>query len=321
MKLLAGTCYDPTGGAVVSAATSSLLAMTALDTTNLRLTFTVPSNGSVMIRMRTTIFGATTVPQILLGVLDHSNSDVVKARVAPLVPGNSQSSATGLTPYSALMIVTGLTAGTSLVYDAAYGVEVVVAATAIQYGGPDNTTVADAAGGFAYEIWDTPGLLASAVYDPSSVATKSTASLVAMTAIDTTNLRVSFVAPSSGIVLVRLRGTITNTSGSTLSPLWGVLDGATVRLRVRGAGARNVQGSAGTAATDQFAYEATGLVTGLTPGTTYTWDAAYGVEGAGTTSAIKMGGPNNTTTNDAWGQFAFDVWNVDDLPRAIGSVS
>ncbi len=57
MALLASVNYDP--ATAVSAATSALLAMTALDTTNLRLTFTTPSNGFVLVRMRCVVVGAT----------------------------------------------------------------------------------------------------------------------------------------------------------------------------------------------------------------------------------------------------------------------
>jgi hypothetical protein len=56
----------------VSAATTSTLAMTALDTTNLRLTFGVPVTGKVLVRLQGTLHGATTYPQILLGVLEGS---------------------------------------------------------------------------------------------------------------------------------------------------------------------------------------------------------------------------------------------------------
>lgn len=317
MKLLAGTHYDP--AAAVSKATSSLLAMTALDTTNLRLTFTVPSNGSVLIRTRHTWTGATTMPQLLFGALDHTNADAVKVRQAPLygkVPSNAAAAQMG----TCSIIVTGLTPGASLTYDAAYGVEVVIASTNIKYGGPNNTTGNDAWGGFSYEIWDTPGLLGAAHYDPSSAAVSSSVAVAAaMTALDTTNLRLTFTAPSSGNVYVRLRGVVSGTTTATLTNYWGVLDGATVRFRSRGIGGQN--GASGTAATDQLVTEASGLVTGLTPGTSYTWDAAFAAEGTAGGAVIKYGGPDNTTTDDAWGGFAFDVWNVDSLPRAIGSVT
>ena len=74
MALLAGTLYDPTTS--VNKVTTAALAMTALDTTNLRLTFTAPANGAVLVRLVGTLHGATTFPQILLGVLDGSTVKV-----------------------------------------------------------------------------------------------------------------------------------------------------------------------------------------------------------------------------------------------------
>lgn len=316
MKLLAGTFYDPAGA--VTKATTSLLAMTALDTTNLRLAFTVPSNGSVLVRIRANVTGGSSQPVILLGVLDHTNSDVVKARVAPIT-GKGGASASEENMHSASMIITGLTPGASLTYDAAYGVEVTAASSAIKYGGADDTSQATTGGGISFEIWDTPGLLASAHYDPGTAATASAASLLAMTALDTTNLRLTFTAPSSGNVYVHLRGLITGTTVAAQATLWGVLDGSTVRFRQRGVGGLN--NTSTISANDQSCCDATGLVTGLTPGTSYTWDAAYTVDFAQTSAVVAYGGPNNTTTNDAWGGFSFDIWNVDSLPRAIGSIA
>ncbi len=314
MKLLAGTNYDPTGA--VTKATSSLLAMTALDTTNLRLTFTVPSNGSVLVRMRGVTTAGSSSPQILFGILDHTNSDVVKARAAPL-SGRGSGSAAAQVGLSSSFVVTGLTPGASLTYDAAYGVEVVVTSSALKYGGPNDTTTNNSWGGFTFEIWDTPGLLGACHYDPGTAATASVASLLAMTALDTTNLRLTFTAPSSGNVYVHLRGVVGQTAGGTPATQWGVLDGATVRFRQKGVG-----GFGGTAATTDFTtLDAAGLVTGLTPGTSYTWDAAYAVDVVQASGVVEYGGPDNATTNDAWGGFAFDIWNVDSLPRAIGSVT
>lgn len=300
MALLAGLNYDP--GAAVSKATSSLLAMTAFDTTNARLTFTAPANGSVLVRIRCTLLGATTFPTILLGVLQSST---VIARQAPMgaLPGTAVAS-TNVTQ-EALFVVTGLTGGNSYTWDAAYGVEIVLASTNIKYGGPNDATGADAWGGLQFEIWETPGLLGAKMYDPGTAVSKSTASLLAMTAMDTTNLRITFTAPASGEVLVRLRGPV---HGASTFPqiLFGVLDGATVRARTAPLG-----GLKNTAvATAQLALESEAVVTGLTPGNSYTWDAAYAVQVAVASTGIKYGGPDDSTTDNAWGGFAFEIWAV-----------
>lgn len=150
MGLLAGTLYDP--AAAVTKSTAALLAMTAMDTTNLRLTFTAPANGAVLVRLVGTLHGATTFPQILLGVMDGAT---VKGRVAPQAVMGGTALATTMVNVEALFPVTGLTPSTSYTWDAAYGVETLVAATGIKYGGPNDATANNAFGGFVYEIWNT----------------------------------------------------------------------------------------------------------------------------------------------------------------------
>jgi len=149
MAMLTGKLYDP--AVAVTKATTALLAMTALDTVNLRNVFTVPANGRCMVRMAGVIHGATTSPQTLFGVLEGTT---VRGRIAPAVVA-SNLAATSLYAAEALFVVTGLVAGASLTWDAAYGVETIVAATGIKYGGPnDAATANNAFGGFAFEIWD-----------------------------------------------------------------------------------------------------------------------------------------------------------------------
>lgn len=297
MPLLAGTVYDPAGA--VSKATTSLLAMTAIDTTNLRLTFTVPPSGSVLVRLRGTTVGATTFPRILLGVLEGAT---VKLRLSPM--GKSPTNlATTLMQQEAVGIVSGLTPGASLTWDAAYGVEIVLASTNLKYGGPNDTTGADAFGGFVFEVWDTQSLLASQTYDPAAAATLVATSLLAMTAIDTTNLRNTIITPPSGRIMWHVR---TQTHGSTTfgQILLGVLEGASVVGRVA-----PIMGNPQTnVATSCNACEASGVITGLTPGSSHTYDAAYAVQIVSGAGGIKHGGPNNTTTNDAFGATCFEIW-------------
>lgn len=298
MALLAGALYDP--AVAVSKVTSGLLAMTALDTTNLRVTFTVPANGSVLVRLRGTIHGATTFPQIMLGVLETAT---LRGRQAPVGALKTTAVATAQLSQEALYTVTGLTPGASLTWDAAYAVQVVLASTGIKYGGPDNTTTDDAFGGFAFEVWEAPNLLGSKLYDPAAAVSKATSSRIAMTAVDTTNLRLTFTVPASGKVSVRLRCVL---EGATTFPgiLLGVMDGATVKGRQSPVG-----GILGTAlATTRVPQEASFLVTGLTPASSVTWDAAYGVEILLASTNIKYGGPNDAAGADAWGGFLFEVW-------------
>lgn len=148
MPLLAGTFYDP--AVAVTLATTGDLAMTAMDTTNLRLSFTVPTGGIVQVRISCTVHGATTFPAILLGVLEGST---VRGRMAPIGGLKATAVATTMVTQEAVFLVTGLTPGATPNWDAAYGVETGVAATGIKYGGPNNTTTNNAFGGIAFEIW------------------------------------------------------------------------------------------------------------------------------------------------------------------------
>lgn len=148
MNLLGAALYDP--AVAVSKATSALLAMTAVDTTNLRLAITVPAHGLVRFRMRCIATGATTVPVVLLGVM---NGATVIGRVAPAAENATANVATQNFLLDAEFTVSGLAAGAMNV-DAAYAVQVVVAATNIKYGGPNTNAGANAWGAFVFEAWD-----------------------------------------------------------------------------------------------------------------------------------------------------------------------
>lgn len=149
MNLLAAANYDP--AVAVSKATTSLIAMTAFDTTNLRLAFTIPSHGMVTVKMTCVHHGSTTTAQVLLGCLEGAT---VRGRAPVTSNLLGTAVATTRTKLEASFTLTGLTPG-AVNWDAAYGVEIVASANgAIKYGGPNNTTTDDAFGGFNFEIWD-----------------------------------------------------------------------------------------------------------------------------------------------------------------------
>jgi hypothetical protein len=153
-------------------------------------------------------------------------------------------------------------------------------------------------------------LLATKAYDPAVAVSKSTAAALAMTALDTVNLRNVFTLPAGQTTaLVRLQGTVHGGSATPWFPqiLLGVMSGATVVKRLAPAGVP--QGSV-QAATTMLTVEALFVVDGLVAGSAQTWDAAYGVETIATASALKYGGPNNATVNDAFGAFLFEVWST-----------
>jgi hypothetical protein len=148
------------------------------------------------------------------------------------------------------------------------------------------------------------GLLAAVAYDPAAAVSKSTATLQALTAMDTTNLRCTFTVPASGRVLWTMRGCIHGAAGVPGIRL-GVLEGATVR----GSIVPSMDAVGTIAATTRVGIVAECPVVGLTPGASLNWDAAWGVEVILASSAIKYGGPNNATTDDAFGAFSFCVWD------------
>jgi hypothetical protein len=167
MNLLGSVLYDP--AVAVSNVTTSLLAMTALDTTNLRLTVTVPAHGRLYFRLKGIHHGATTSGQHLFGVL--SGATVIgRLGTLPVLLGTAV--ATTRIQLSAEFAVSGLTPG-STAFDAAYGVEIVSSANgAIKYGGPNNATTNDAYGGFLFEIWDPSPAVAYAAEVRTNLTTE-----------------------------------------------------------------------------------------------------------------------------------------------------
>jgi hypothetical protein len=146
--------------------------------------------------------------------------------------------------------------------------------------------------------------LGARLYDPATAAVKTCSTAIAMTAIDTANLRISFPVPPSGMVLVKEGVTL---HGATTYPqvLLGVLDGSQVISRIP-----PVLGGGNIAATTLMRAEISYVVSGLTPGSTTTWDAAYGVETTTAASALKFGGANTGTANNAFGAFQFEIWQA-----------
>lgn len=277
--------------------------MTAIDTTNLRLTFNAPANGCVLVRMAGPMSGTTSPGVMLLGVLEGAT---VMGRQSPIGSLNPAATGTDLIGQEASFLVTGLAAG-SHTWDAAYGVEVAASiGGSIVYGGPNNNSGANASGAFVFEVWDTISLLAGTMYDPASAVQKSAGSLLAMTALDTTNLRKTVTAPASGKIYWRIRCAWTRGGANWGQILLGILEGASVVARVapkRGIGTPN-------GASAVMVSDADGVITGLTPGSSHTYDAAYAVQVISSSANLSLsyGGPNDTTTNNAWGGIAFELW-------------
>jgi hypothetical protein len=130
-----------------------------------------------------------------------------------------------------------------------------------------------------------------------------------MTAFDTTNARITFTAPASG--KVRWREAVAfrpGASGSVIGLMLGVLDGATVRARQTADGLRTIP--TGSAVGQYNLVYAEGIISGLTPGNSYTFDAAYSIKATAVAPDLAYGGPNNTTADDAAGALFFEIHEV-----------
>lgn len=132
------------------------------------------------------------------------------------------------------------------------------------------------------------GLLAVVQYRPGS-ATDVPTTGTTLTAVDATNLSVTFTAPASGKVLVRLSSTgYANATTSHL--MWGVLDSG---------GAVVYAASYVTQSASQQAHHRSFLVTGLTASASYTYRFAH-ARSAATNGSTRYGGNDGPAVIEVW---------------------
>ena len=148
MACLGAKNYDPTTAVTKGTAAS---AMAAFDTANARIAFVVPSSGRVWWRVKCTLHGATTMSQVLLGIMEGA---AVKTKQSASAAPQGNLAATTLVPLEASGVIEGLTPGAALTYDAAWGIETFVASSLIKYGGPANATANNDFGALVFEIWE-----------------------------------------------------------------------------------------------------------------------------------------------------------------------
>jgi hypothetical protein len=138
------------------------------------------------------------------------------------------------------------------------------------------------------DFYGTPGgmgLIGQKTYNPTITDVGTTNAT--LTDIDATNLIVTFVAPPSGTVLIRLYAICFN-SGSNYT-YWGLRDGGS---DVSGSKQRMVS------ATSEYFGRYIQKVTGLTPGTSYTYKwAQAAAAGTGTT---RYGGDAGNAVMEVW---------------------
>lgn len=157
------------------------------------------------------------------------------------------------------------------------------------------TATGTAAGDWGWAAPAPSGLLARTSYDPSTLATY-TPSYTALTAIDTTNLAVTFTAPSSGAVLVVLEAVVT---GESQTMYLGVTDSAG---QVGHHGAVSYDSSSTNSL--QMRQTFSTLVAGLTPGDSYTYYFAAETNGGN----IYAGG--GSITSGGKGPASISVWEA-----------
>jgi hypothetical protein len=145
---LGAVLYDP---AVAVSKGTIASAMAAFDTTNARITFTVPPSGKVLARVAVTMHGAATMSSPLLGVMNGAS---VVARAAPTGGLVNTAQTTAMIRLESVFVISGLTPAASLTWDAAWGIETFVANSLLKYGGPNNATANDAFGALCFEVWE-----------------------------------------------------------------------------------------------------------------------------------------------------------------------
>lgn len=307
MSLLDRAAPDPAG--VASASCASLTAMTALGSTA-QVTFTAPANGIVQCRMRGCIHGVASTPAILFGAKEITPSaGTLRGRIVPL--GAKVTSAnTVLHVREGLWIVSGLTPGNSYTWQAAMGVETLVASSALKWGGPNDAVTNNAFGQLIFEVWSTENLLAAKLFDPAGASTYATTALSALTAIDTTNLRLTWTPATTDPVLVRAHACWHGATGTQAQMLLGVLEGA--NIRGRGAAPTAILQASTALATDFHVVTGEFICFGHAAGSPVNWDLAMGIEVAGPAlTALKAGGPDDATGNNAFGGLAYEVWKME----------
>ena len=167
-------------------------------------------------------------------------------------------------------------------------------------------TMADDSGNERVNVTiDAPSLLAYKQYSPGSATTLASAiNNNTFQVIDSTNLSITFTAPANGNVLVRLSARAGRNDNTTNRVWWGLLDGG--GTYVTGSGAKIID-STGLVIAESCAF----MITGLTPGNSYTWRWAHRPDVSGATSKATLlvgGDPNDTVNNNAHGPAVMEIW-------------
>lgn len=150
-------------------------------------------------------------------------------------------------------------------------------------------------------------MLGRTQYAPSTAHTYSpVAAATGLTALDSTNLAVTFKVPASGSVLVRLTGWVTGPAAAATSTIFGVTSTTASPGTVVGVTALAGVSPTATAADNGDLSVATILVTGLTATASLTW--YFAASFSGTQSSIVAQGATAATTVPTGAPAVIEVW-------------
>lgn len=146
-------------------------------------------------------------------------------------------------------------------------------------------------------VGGAPGtLLARTQYAPSAATTYTPVALsTGLTALDTTNLKATFIAPPSGAVMVTLSALASGSTTAGNALYWGLVSTTSSPGTLVGVNALVYVNPTTTAGDNVGMQTMTQLVTGLTAGTSYTWYFAAATTTTGHVHIIAQGGAAVTT--------------------------
>lgn len=283
--LLVLVAYEPDDMGTYSVSSGTL---DELDTTNLRVTFTVPDDGVVSIELEGMVDVAAST-EISWGLME-GGSEVV----GPVNVVYNANSATIQTTIRRTFVIAGLTPGETLTYDWAAARTFGAGVLNMYVGGTKGAGVMRVTGtALAAEPVPEPaasggGVLAITTLNPDDYeAPEASTTLEDVDA----RLAVTFTAPESGQVIVQLSAYARPTGSSMLS--WGLRDSndvevvAPVAIQVE-------------ATSPGLRHQMTIVVPGLTPGNQYTWKWTHVVDtGTGNTFFGGITGQANMIVTDA----------------------
>jgi hypothetical protein len=344
---LAYAKYAPSSLVGYALTTGTTGTIAALDPTNLTISFHAPASGSVIARFSIHVrsyqssnaagenipmlgyvtHGTTTQASTIQRFIDLSLDTTSSAYVGSMCYYEAE--VTGLTPgqlyqwdLAGYCYVTSTGGGATAYVDSGWG------ATAL---GQAVMSIYDAAGAGAQGPQGTQGFqggpqtatspLVIVEYGPSSLASYSLGSGVSTAtpvALDTTNLSVTFTAPTSGVVIItadlygRINTPVTTTSIAGAIMIGFVTHGTTTQVSPW---QRFLEPNPeGTTSTPAVASSLSGTchynqrVSGLTPGQQYHWDLAGWVLGTSTVSGT-LYADNGTTATSYAGAATLIVWD------------